>query len=35
MSLIKIGELYINGIKFNNNKDSKGKGKVLGLCLAY
>ena len=34
-SLIKIGELCVNSIKFDNNKDSEGKGKVLGLYLAY
>jgi len=32
--LIRIGELRVNGVKFNNNKDGKGKGKVLGLYLA-
>ena len=33
-SLIRIGELRVNGVKFNNNEDGKGKGEVLGLCLA-
>jgi len=32
--LIRIGELRVDGVKFNNNKDGKGKGEVLGLCLA-
>ena len=32
--LIRIGELRVNVIKFDNNKDGKGKGKVLGLRLA-
>jgi len=32
--LIRIGELRVNGIKFNKNKDSKGTDKVLGFCLA-
>jgi len=31
---IRIGELRINGVKFNDNKDGEGEGKVLGLCLA-
>ena len=32
---IKIGELYINSVKFNDNKDNKGKSKVLSLYLAH
>ena len=32
--LIRIGELRVNSVKFNNNEDGKGKGEVLGLCLA-
>ena len=35
MLLIKIRELRVNSVKFNNNKDSKGKGKALSLYLAY
>ena len=33
--LIRIGELRVNSVKFNNNKDNKGKCEVLGLCLAH
>jgi hypothetical protein len=32
--LIKIGELRVNGVKFDDNKDGKGEGEVLGLYLA-
>ena len=32
--LIRIGELRVNGVKFDDNKDSKGEGEVLGLYLA-
>ena len=35
MLLIKIGELRVNSVKFNNNKDGEGKGKILSLYLAY
>jgi hypothetical protein len=31
---IRIGELRVNGVKFNDNEDGKGKGEVLGLRLA-
>jgi len=33
--LIRIGELRVNSIKFDDDKDGKGKGEVLGLRLAY
>jgi len=32
--LIRIGELRVNSVKFDNNEDSEGEGEVLGLCLA-
>ena len=35
MLLIKIGELCIDSVKFDDDKDSEGEGKVLGLCLAH
>ena len=33
--LIRIGELRVNSVKFDDNKDGKSKSKVLGLYLAY
>ena len=33
-SLIRIGELRVDGVKFDDDEDGEGEGEVLGLCLA-